>query len=50
MFAALNDGDAIVYERACAVRPIVTLNSNVQLDTSDAIKDGSEEAKAWILK
>ena len=35
---------------ACAVRPIVTLNSSVQIDTSDTTKDGSEQGKAWILK
>ena len=35
---------------AYSVRPIVTLNSNVQIDTSDATKDGSEQGKAWILK
>ena len=43
-------GGASKYEGGCAVRPIVTLNSNVQLDTSDATKNGSEQSKAWILK
>lgn len=33
-----------------ACRPVVTLNSSVQIDTSDATKDGSEQGKAWILK
>ncbi len=35
---------------ACAVRPIVTLNANLELDINDETKDGSEQSKAWILK
>ncbi len=50
LFLADIYGYTIERARACAVRPIVTLNSNVQLDTSDVAKDGSEQSKAWILK
>lgn len=35
---------------ACAIRPIVTLNNNVQIDISDITKNGSEEGSAWVLK
>lgn len=50
LFDTRTNGNAYVIARACAVRPIVTLNSGVQIDTSDATKDGSEQEKAWILK
>ncbi len=50
LFYAYTDGRAGKIGYASAVRPIVTLNSNIQLDTSDTTKDGSEQAKAWILK
>ena len=33
-----------------AIRPIITLNSNVQLDTNDTTKDGTSVNKAWIIK
>lgn len=32
------------------IRPVVTLNSNVELDTSDTTRDGSQIEKAWKLK
>lgn len=35
---------------ACAVRPVVTLKSTVQIDKSDTSRDGSSGAKAWSLK
>ncbi len=50
LFCGRTNGSTVERAYACAIRPIVTLNSNVQLDTGDATKDGSEEAKAWILK
>ncbi len=50
LFYANTNGSPNEYLRACAVRPIVNLNSSVQIDTSDATKDGSEQGKAWILK
>ena len=50
LFHANADGNTYEYAKTCAVRPIVTLNSNVQIDTSDTTKDGSEQGKAWILK
>ena len=31
-------------------RPVITLNSDVQVDTSDITKDGSTAANAWIIK
>lgn len=33
-----------------AFRPVITLNSNVQLDTNDTTKDGTSASKAWIIK
>lgn len=36
--------------KACAIRPIITLNTDVQIDTADVTKDGSEAENAWILK
>ncbi len=50
LFHANPNGSTLERARAFAVRPIVTLNANVQLNTSDIAKDGSEEAKAWTLK
>ncbi len=50
LFDANTDNYTGERARACAVRPIVTLNSGVQIDTSDATKDGSEQGKAWELK
>ncbi len=50
LFGARAVGDTYERARAGAVRPIVTLNSSVQIDTSDTTKDGSEQGKAWILK
>ena len=50
LFGAATNGYTYEFARACAVRPIVTLNSSVQIDTSDTTKDGSEQGKAWILK
>ena len=35
---------------ACAVRPVVTLKSDVKIDKSDSSKDGSEAGKAIVLK
>ncbi len=46
-FPALNPVDL---SYACAIRPIVTLNNDVQIDTSDVTKNGSEEGRAWVLK
>ncbi len=50
LFNAGTGGSANGLTRAFAVRPIVTLRSSVQIDTSDTTKDGSEQGKAWILK
>ncbi len=50
LFGAGTGGSAGENANACAVRPIVTLRSSVQIDTSDTTKDGSEQGKAWILK
>ncbi len=50
LFIADIRGYAYESARACAVCPIVNLKSSVQIDTSDTTKDGSEQAKAWILK
>ena len=50
LFNAYANGSPDEYAYACAVRPIVTLRSSVQIDTSDTTKDGSEQGKAWILK
>ncbi len=50
LFNAYTSGTTNESARACAVRPIVTLNSSIQIDTSDATKDGSEQGKAWELK
>lgn len=33
-----------------AFRPVITLKSDVQIDTTDVAKDGSTAEKAWILK
>lgn len=33
-----------------AIRPIITLNSNVQLDTNDTTKNGTSVNKAWIIE
>ena len=32
------------------VRPVVSLESNVEIDTSIAGKDGSSPDKAWVIK
>lgn len=50
LFNANTGGGTDGIARACAVRPIVTLNSSVQIDASDTTKDGSEQGKAWELK
>ncbi len=50
LFYASTNGSTDENAYACAVRPIVTLRSSVQIDTSDTTKDGSEQGKAWILK
>ncbi len=50
LFYAYTSGYSRESAYACAVRPIVTLRSSVQIDTSDTTKDGSEQGKAWILK
>ena len=34
----------------CCVRPVVSLESNVEIDTSIAGKDGSSPDKAWTIK
>ena len=36
--------------RNYSFRPVITLNSNVQLDVSDTVKDGTSAQKAWIIK
>lgn len=50
LFCAGTGSGTVEDVRACAVRPIVTLRSSVQIDTSDTTKDGSEQGKAWVLK
>ena len=32
------------------VRPVVSLDSNVEIDTSIEGKDGSSPEKAWVIK
>ena len=32
------------------LRPVITLNADVQLDTNDTTKDGTSASKAWIIK
>ena len=32
-----------------AIRPIVSLGSNLKIDTTDTTRDGSTSAKAWKL-
>ena len=36
--------------RGFPFRPVITLNSDVQLDTNDTTKDGTLASKAWIIK
>ena len=50
LFSAATVGSAYEYERACGVRPIVTLKSKVQIDKSDTSKDGKSPEKAIVLK
>ena len=50
LFYANPTGVAIGYANACAVRPVVTLKSDVKIDKSDSSKDGSEPGKAIVLK
>jgi len=50
LFGSNTAGGTLIGENACAIRPIVTLKSTVQIDNSDSSKDGSSEAKAWELK
>lgn len=45
-----SDGSVYTSGYARGVRPIVTLNANVEIDTSDSAKDGSSAAKAYELK
>ena len=44
--SANNEYNPYVY----AFRPVITLNSNVQLDVNDTTKDGSSAKNAWIIK
>lgn len=36
--------------RGFSFRPVITLNSDVQLDINDTTKDGTSASKAWIIK
>ena len=46
LYHSWNHGD----NNAWALRPIVTLKSDVEIDTTDASKDGKNSTNAWILK
>ena len=37
------------YNCGCGVRPLVSLDSMIKIDTSDISRDGSTAAKAWKL-
>jgi len=45
-----DESRAYDYQADNCVRPIVILNSGIMLDTSNPEKDGSEPAKAWVIK
>lgn len=42
--------DNINYANAFSFRPVITLNSNVEVDTTNTANDGTNSTKAWILK
>ena len=51
----VNAGDLFVSNGSvgsftCRVRPVVSLESNVEIDTSIAGKDGTSPDKAWVIK
>ena len=46
LFASRGNGDSYTYR----VRPVVYLESNVEIDTSIAGKDGTSTDKAWVIK
>ncbi len=50
LFIAYAGGYTYEYERACGVRPIVTLKSKVKIDKSDTSKNGKSPEKAIVLK
>ena len=46
----LFDSDGVEDSRTYRVRPVVYLESNVEIDTSIAGKDGTSPDKAWVIK
>lgn len=39
-----------IYSYAYALRPVITLNSDIKINTTDATKDGTTAANAYVLK
>ena len=46
----ISDSYNFDYSALCRVRPVVSLESNVEIDTSVAGKDGTSPDKAWVIK